>query len=80
VSLFGVNPTKNYIFGILTSRANDWYINESILRGSGGGEWARGGRGIWGGVSIILLGHFHELLYILLESSAQAQSIGTLVR
>ena len=23
----------NYIFGILTSNANDWYISESILRG-----------------------------------------------
>jgi hypothetical protein len=32
-----VNRNVNYIFGILTSRAIDWYINESILRGSGGG-------------------------------------------
>jgi len=32
-----VNPINNYIFGILTSRAIDCYIIESILRGSGGG-------------------------------------------
>jgi len=32
-----VNPIKNYIFGILTSRAIDWHIVESILRGLGGG-------------------------------------------
>jgi len=38
------NRNINYIFGILTSRAIDWYINESILKGS------RGGRGIVGGV------------------------------
>jgi hypothetical protein len=43
------------------SRAIDWYINESILRGSGGSE-------NYGGVSRILLGHFHEILYIFLES------------
>ena len=51
----------NYIFEILMSRAIDWYINESILRGSGGSE-------NYGGVSRILLGHFHEILYIFLES------------
>jgi len=32
-----VNRNMNYIFGILTSRAINWYINELILRGSGGG-------------------------------------------
>ena len=31
----------NYVFGILTSRTIDWYINESILRGSGGGVQGR---------------------------------------
>ena len=31
-----VNPINNYIFGILTSRAIDWYIDETILRGLGG--------------------------------------------
>jgi hypothetical protein len=30
-----VNRNKIYIFGILTSRAIDWYMNESILRGPG---------------------------------------------
>ena len=30
-----VNPNKNYIFGTLTLRTIDWYINELILRGSG---------------------------------------------
>ena len=43
-----VNRNINYIFGILTSRTIDWYINESILRGSGegggpGGVWEFGG-------------------------------------
>ena len=42
-----VNRNINYIFGILMSRAIDWYTNESILRGSGGG------RGTWGGGSRI---------------------------
>ena len=43
-----VSSTKNYIFGILMSRTIDWYINVSILRGSGGGG-VQGGRGIfWG--------------------------------
>ena len=56
----------NFIFGILTLRAINWYINESILTGSGGG------------ISKILLGHFHEILIIYLKSSTQAQSIGIL--
>jgi hypothetical protein len=54
------------------SRAIDRYINESILRRSGGV------REFWGGLKI-LLGHFYELLIICLESWAQAQSIGTLL-
>ena len=33
------DPNINYKFEILTSRAIDWYINESILRGSGGGGY-----------------------------------------
>jgi len=55
------------------SNAIDWFINESILSGSGGGLR------ILGGVSEFLLGHFHEMLNTFLEYSAQAQSIGTLV-
>ena len=43
-----VNRNINYIFGILTSRAIDWYINESILRGSGGG-------GVKGGAAIFVI-------------------------
>ena len=54
-----VNRNINYTFGILTSRAIDRYINESILKGSGGGQ---GGLGNFGGVSRILLGHFHKIL------------------
>ena len=42
---FLVNRNIIYIFGILTSRAVDWYINELILRGPGGGG-ARGVQGI----------------------------------
>ena len=59
----------NYIFGILTLKAIDWYINESILRGSGGGP---GGSGNFGGCSRTLLGHLYKLLYIFgfLSSSA----------
>jgi len=47
------------------SRAVDWYINESILRGVKRGGWSRGGRGIWGGglqkFTGPLLGHFPAL-------------------
>jgi hypothetical protein len=32
-----VNRNINFIFGILTSIAIDWYMNESIMRGSKGG-------------------------------------------
>ena len=56
-----VNQNINYIFGTLMSRAIDRYINESILRRSGGV------REFWGGLKI-LLGHFYELLIICLES------------
>jgi hypothetical protein len=41
-----VNRSLNYIFVILTPRAIDWYITESILRGPKGG----GDRGILGGL------------------------------
>jgi len=57
-----VSININYIFGILTSRAINWYINESILRGSGGGGVSRGGQGIGGGCLIILLGHFYKII------------------
>jgi len=54
-----VDPNNIYIFGTLTLRAIDWYINESILRGSGGGR-VRGGLRIFGWCSRILLGHFYK--------------------
>jgi hypothetical protein len=44
-----VNQNINYIFGILTLRAIDWYINELILRGSGGGGCPGGSREFFGG-------------------------------
>ena len=44
----GVNPINNYIFGILMSRAIDWYIIESILRGSKGGGGPGGVGELWG--------------------------------
>ena len=43
-----VDPNRNYIFGTLTLKAIDWYINESILRGQKGGGR---GSGNWGGGS-----------------------------
>ena len=67
------------MFGILTSRSIDWYINESIMRGSVGGGGSRGSQGNFGGGSRIIPGHFHEMINKFLESCAQAQSIGTLV-
>jgi len=51
----------NYIFGVLTLKAINWYINESILRGSGR---------VSGGCSRILLGHFLKILYLCLNSLA----------
>jgi hypothetical protein len=33
----------NYIFGVLTSRTNDWYINESNSEWVGGVGWDFGG-------------------------------------
>ena len=53
-----VNQNIDYTFDILTSRAIDWYINESIMRGPGGG---REGQGIFGRVSRLLLGHFYKV-------------------
>jgi len=53
-----VNRNIDYLLGILTLRAIDWYINESIMRGPGGG---REGQGIFGRVSRLLLGHFYKV-------------------
>jgi hypothetical protein len=53
----------NYIFGILTSRAINWYINESILRGRLVGGHL-GGLGNLGGVSRIFLGHFQQIIFL----------------
>ena len=50
----------------------------SRFEGVRGGGGSRGGRGIGGGVSRILLGHFHEVL-IYFWNLAQSQSTGTLV-
>ena len=59
----GVNPFNNYIFGILTLRAIDWYVNESILRGSEGG--VPGGVGeFWGGSPEFCWATFTKYLYI----------------
>ena len=63
------------MFGILTSGAIDWYINESILRGCGGG--VPGGPGIFWGVLQSFTGPLSRDIYMFLDSSAQ--SIGTLV-
>ena len=55
----------------------NWYINESILRGSKEG----GGREILGGVSRILLGHFHKILiYSQLKPSRLAHLLGNLIK
>ena len=69
---------KIYIFGILASRASNWYIYGSNRRG--GGEWggAGGGQTFLDPPSRKLLGHYYEILNMSSESSAQAQSIGTL--
>jgi len=45
-----VDPKIHIIFGTLTLRAIDWYINDLVLRGSGGGGGVRGGLRIWGGL------------------------------
>jgi len=58
------------------SRAFDWYMYGSDPRRGGGAP--RGGPSFWGGVSKTLLGHSFKILNISSESSAQAQSIGTL--
>ena len=43
-----VNRNINFIFGILTSIAIDWYMNESIMRGSKGGGGPGGVGEFWG--------------------------------
>jgi len=43
-----VNRSIYFIFGILTLRASDWHINESILRGSKGGGGPGGVGELWG--------------------------------
>jgi len=63
-----------HYWGWIESAINWYIINESILRGSGGGG-VQGGPGNFGGVSRLLLGQFHEIFY----SWAQAQSIGKLL-
>ena len=73
-----VKSIKNYIFGILTSKAIDWYTYESNRKGSGGGVGRGGSRVFWSPPPKKLLGHFYEIVIIYLESSAQTQSIGTL--
>ena len=50
----------------------------SIGEGREGGGGAGGFRGFWDPPSRILLGRSSEIIIIYLESSAQAQSIGTL--
>ena len=55
-----VDPNKNRIFGTLTLRTINRYINESILRESRGGG-GQGGSEDFEGVSRILLGHFYEI-------------------
>jgi hypothetical protein len=72
-----VKLIKNYIFGILTSRAIDWYIYGLNRGGVGWGGPPMWLYYFWGGLQF-LLGHFHGFLKISSESLAQAQSIGTL--
>ena len=48
------------MFGILTSRAIDWYVYGSN-RGGGGG-FPGGVLGFGGGISSFFLGHFHGVL------------------
>ena len=66
-----------YVFEILASRAIDWYIYGSNRRGGVEGG-VRGGPDLFRPPSKIALGHSYEILNISSESSAQAQSIGTL--
>ena len=63
---------KIYIFGILASRAIDWYIYMSQIGGGGGVQ------SFLDPPSKNLLGHPYEILNISSESSAQTKSIGTL--
>ena len=72
------NRLKFYKFGFLASRAIDWYVYESNPGGRGVG-WSPDVVIVFlGGGSSFFLGHSHGVLNISLESSAQAQSIGTL--
>ena len=64
------NPNKNYIFGALTLRTTDWYINELILRGLRGGG-GRGGLTIGKGLQNFT-GPLSRNINIFLESLAQA--------
>ena len=70
-----VNRNINYQNPV---KAIDWYINESILRGSKGGG-SPGGSGNFGGGLQNFTGPLSQNVNIFLESSAQSQSIDTLV-
>jgi len=61
-----------YIFGILMSRAIDWYIYESNRKGGGSGK------GVFGAPLQKITGPLLQNLIISSEFSAQTQSIGTL--
>ena len=81
VGTFGRHMSNrlNFIYSeFLSSRAIDWYIYESNPGGVGVGVVPRCGYSFFGGSPIFFLGHSHGVLNISLESSAQAQSIGTL--
>jgi len=73
-----VKSIKFCIFGILASRAIDWYMYELNPGGGWGGVVPRCGYSFFGGGLQFFLGHSHGILNISSESSAQAQSIGTL--
>ena len=51
----------NYIFGVLTSRTNDWYINESNSEWVGGVGWD------FGGCSTIIPDRFQQMFNIYFE-------------
>jgi len=72
-----INRNFYFIIGILRSRAIDWYINGCDRRRSGGGG-VGGVFLVWDPSSKILLRHFPEIVILYLESSVQAQLIGTL--
>jgi hypothetical protein len=62
----------------MTSTVIDWCRNESILRGRLVGGHL-GGLINFGGCLPKFLGHFQQIINKFVESSAQVQSIGTLV-